>query len=117
MALQKETISKQGVTGNYIAVHAISYDNEKKSAAYSAALYFSAGAKNNGAEPLQIIYQGKIEHSTPENLIAQCYEDMKGKAAAVRTVTIPAKEGEESTEIEVPAYPLELQLFGGAVDI
>ena len=107
MALQKEIQSKTGVTGNYMAVHAISYNNEEKSAAYSVALYLSQEAKQVGAEPLEIVYQGRIGAVTSADMLAQCYADMKAKAE----VTV-----EHETET-VPAYPEEFRLFGEAEDV
>lgn len=117
MALQKEINSKTGVTGNYIAVHAMSYDNERKSLAYSVALYLDEEAKRGGAEPLQIIYQGRINAATPDDMIGQCYADMKEKAAEKRIIELPPlEEGGEPAEKEIPAYPAEYELFNGAED-
>lgn len=116
MALQKEINSKSGVTGDYMAVHAISYDNEKKSIGYSVALYLDEEAKRDGAEPLQIIYQGKIANATPYDMIGQCYADMKAKAEAIRTVEIPAFGDVEAQTKEAPAFPTEWEMFNGAID-
>ena len=118
MALQKEIKSKSGATGNYMAVHAISIDNETKGLAYSVALYVSEAAKKEGASPLEIIYQGRIEKASPENPLAQCYADMKAKAEATDTVEYPAEEeGGEPIVKELPAYPRENALFNGAEDL
>ncbi|MDD6210534.1 MAG: hypothetical protein PUB21_08020 [Bacteroidales bacterium] len=116
MALQKEIKSKSGVTGNYMAVHAVSYDNENKSAAYSVALYVNEEEKKNGAEPLGIIYQGLTEKIGTDNIVSLCYEDLKYKAAYKQTETVSNEEGEEVTE-EYPVYPIEYNLFFDAVDV
>ena len=84
MALQKEIKSKSGATGNYMAVHAISINNETKRLDYSVALYVDQVAKKAGAAPLEIVYQGSIENAMPDNPLAQCYADMAAKAAAMR---------------------------------
>ena len=118
MALKKSIKSKVGVTGNYMAVHAVSINNETKRLDYSVALYHSAEAKKEGAEPLEIIYRGHIEKASPENPIAQCYADMKAKAEKMNEYEIPAEEeGSEPTKISEPANPEEYKLFGGAVDL
>jgi len=112
MALQKEIKSKTGATGNYLAVHAISYNNEDKTAYYSVALYLNEAAKKGGAQPLEIIYQGKIEKVTTENMLAQCYTDMKAKAVA----TFERYMSDTETE-PVPAYPDAYRLFNGTADV
>lgn len=118
MALQKELKSKSGVTGNYMAVHAVSYDNENKSAAYSVALYVNEEEKKNGAEPLDIVYQGIIEKTNADNLLAECYTDMKSKASKTNIVKLPSEDEEsESKTEERPAYPIEYRLFSGAEDV
>ena len=115
MALQKEIKSKAGVSGNYMAVHAISINNETKGLAYSVALYLSEEAKKAGASPLEIIYQGRIEKASADNPLAQCYADMKAKAEATEQVEIPpVEEGDEPTVKELPKYPAEQRLFFGA---
>jgi hypothetical protein len=111
MALQKEIKSKSGVTGNYMAVHAVSYNNENKSAAYSVALYLSKEAKRAGAEPIEIVYQGHTGPAAPTDMLAQCYADMKAKADKMTTVKV---DGEEK---EIPEYPNEHALFFGAEDV
>ena len=118
MALKKEIKSKSGATGNYMAVHAISINNETKRADYSVALYFDEAAKKAGAQPLEIVYQGSIEKALPDNPIAQCYADMIAKASEMREYEIPATdEGGEPTEISEPAYPCEYELFFDAENV
>ena len=118
MALQKEIKSKSGATGNYMAVHAISINNETKRADYSVALYVDQAAKKAGAAPLEIVYQGSIEKATAENPLAQCYADMAAKAAEVREYEMPAtKEGGEATKVSEPAYPREYELFFEAENV
>ena len=118
MALKKEIRSKSGAIGNYMAVHAISINNETKRLDYSVALYFDEAAKKAGAAPLEIVYQGSIEKASPENPLAQCYADMAAKAAETREYEIPAtEEGGEPTVSSSPAYPREYELFAEAENV
>jgi len=118
MALQKEIKSKSGATGNYMAVHAISINNETKRADYSVALYVDQSAKKAGAAPLEIVYQGSIEKALPENPLAQCYADMAAKASATYEYELPAtEEGGEPTKVSEPAYPREYELFFEAENV
>ena len=118
MALKKEIRGKSGATGNYMAVHAISINNETKRADYTVALYFDEAAKKAGAEPLEIVYQGHIEKASPDNPVAQCYADMAAKAAAMHEYELPAtEEGGEPTKETEPAYPRENELFFEAENV
>ena len=118
MALQKSIKSKSGATGNYMAVHAISINNETKRADYSVALYVDQVAKKAGAAPLEIVYQGSIENAMPDNPLAQCYADMATKAVAMREHETPAaEEGGEPTVCTEPVYPREHDLFFEAENV
>jgi len=118
MALQKEIKSKTGATGNYMAVHAISINNETKRLDYSVALYFDQSAKKAGAAPLEIIYQGSIEKALPENPLAQCYADMAAKASATYEYELPAtEEGGEATKQIKPTNQREYDLFFEAKEV
>ena len=118
MALQKPIKSKTGATGNYMAVHAISINNETKRLDYSVALYFDEEAKKAGAAPLEIVYQGSIEKASADNPLAQCYADMAAKAAEMLEYELPAtdKGVKPANKIE-PANPREYDLFFEAKEV
>ena len=118
MALKKEIRSKSGATGNYMAVHAISINNETKRLDYTVALYFDEAAKKAGAAPLEIVYQGAIAKASPDNPVAQCYADMAAKAAQKTEYEISAtEEGGEPTKVSEFAYRRENELFFEAENV